>query len=157
MQLTYYNNTTDKRYLNKTITQITLAEHANPVNIKMLESCSIAKPIFKMKDVDVYMTANYCFVDSLHRYYFIDDIVLENGYAYLHCTCDVLMTYKESLHDLEVLVDRNQWDYNLYQVDDKLTLNNFMSQKRIEFPDGFDAETQQFLLCVIGNTTDEEG
>lgn len=155
MNLTYYNNVTDERYIVKKITQISLAEHANPVEIKMIDNSSIVKPTFKMRDVDVYMTANYCYVDDLHRYYYIDNITVSKGFAFLECTEDVLMTYKESLHDLEVLVDRNQWDYNLYQVDDKLTLNNYMSQKRIEFPDGFNSETQQFLLCVIGNTTDE--
>lgn len=153
MQLTYYNNKSDRRWLSKDLETLSLEGHANPVNIKMLESSSIVKPVFKMKDVDLYATANYCWVDTLHRYYFIDDVILAEGYAYLHCSIDVLMTYREQLHDIKVLVDRNQWDYNLYQVDDKLALNNFSSQKRVEFPDGFNSEVQAFLLGVIGNTS----
>jgi hypothetical protein len=39
------------------------------------------------------------------------------------------MSYRQQLHDISVLVDRNQWDYNLYQVDDRLNLYNFTSQK----------------------------
>ena len=152
MQLTYYNNKTDKRYLKKSLEQITLAEHANPVNIIMIDDSSITNPIFKLKDHDIYLTANYCYVDTLRRYYFIDDITLSQGYAYIKCTEDVLMTYAEQLHDVKVLVDRNQWDYNLYQVDDKLALNNFTSQKRVEFPDGFNKNVQAFVLGVIGNT-----
>ena len=152
MKLTYYNNKSDRRWLSKDLETLSLAGHANPVDIKMLESSSIVKPVFKMKDVDLYATANYCWVDTLHRYYFIDDIILSEGYAYLHCSIDTLMTYREQLHDIKVLVDRNQWDYNLYQVDDKLALNNFTSQKRIEFPDGFNKEVQAFVLGVIGNT-----
>ena len=152
MKLTYYNNKSDRRWLSKDLETLSLEGHANPVDIKMLESSSIVKPVFKMKDVDLYATANYAFVDTLHRYYFIDDIILSEGYAYLHCSIDALMTYREQLHDIKVLVDRNQWDYNLYQVDDKLALNNFTSQKRIEFPDGFNKEIQAFVLGVIGNT-----
>lgn len=156
MKLTYYNNKSDKRYMTKDITQITLAGHSNPVDIKMLESSSLVKPVFKMKDVDLYATANYCWVDDLHRYYYIDDIVLSEGYAYLHCSIDVLMSYKEQLKTIRVLVDRNQWDYNLYQVDDKLALNNYTSQKRVQFPDGFNENAQEFLLCVVGNTSGGE-
>lgn len=152
MKLTYYNNKSDRRWLSKDLETLSKEGHANPVDIKMLESSSIVKPVFKMKDVDLYATANYCWVDTLHRYYFIDDIILSEGYAYLHCSIDTLMTYREQLHDIKVLVDRNQWDYNLYQVDDKLALNNFTSQKRIEFPDGFNKNVQAFVLGVIGNT-----
>lgn len=152
MQLTYYNNNTDKRYIKKDLEQITLAEHANPVNIIMLDDSSIVNPIFKLKDHDIYLTANYCYVDTLRRYYFIDDITLSQGCGYIKCTEDVLTTYAEQLHDVKVLVDRNQWDYNLYQVDDKLALNNFTSQKRVEFPDGFNKNVQAFVLGVIGNT-----
>ena len=97
MQLTYYNNKSDKRYLSKTLEPITLAGHSNPVNISILDNCSVVNPTFKMVDKDIYLTANYCYVDTLRRYYYIDDIELSNGFAYLHCTVDVLMTYKEEI------------------------------------------------------------
>lgn len=152
MQLTYYNNKTDKRYMIKDIEMVTLEGHPNPVTIKLLEETSIARPVFKMRDKDLYMTANYCYVDSLHRYYYIQDRRVSEGYAYLECEVDAKMSFAQQLHDIDVLVDRNQWDYNLYQVDDKLALYNFRSQKRVEFPAGFDENAQEFVLGVIGNT-----
>ena len=155
MQLTYYNNKTDKRYLKKKLEQISLAGHANPVNIIMLDDTSITHPTFKLKDNDIYLTANYCYVDTLRRYYFIDDITLSQGFAYIRCTEDVLMTYAQQMHDVAVLVDRNQWDYNLYQKDDRVKCYNFTSEKRLEFPSGFEKNTQRFMLCVVGNTTKE--
>lgn len=155
MQLTYYNNKTDKRYLKKKLEQISLAGHANPVNIIMLDDTSITHPTFKLKDNDIYLTANYCYVDTLRRYYFIDDITLSQGFAYIRCTEDVLMTYAQQMHDVAVLVDRNQWDYNLYQKDDRVKCYNFTSEKRLEFPSGFEKNTQRFMLCVVGNTTEK--
>lgn len=157
MQLTYYNNKTDKRYLKKKLEQISLAGHANPVNIIMLDDTSITHPTFKLKDNDIYLTANYCYIDTLRRYYFIDDITLSQGYGYIRCTEDVLMTYAQQMHDVDVLVDRNQWDYNLYQKDDRVKCYNFTSEKRLEFPSGFEKNTQRFMLCVVGNTTETEG
>ena len=157
MNLTYYNNVTDERYLIKKITQISVAEHANPVEIKMIENTSIVKPTFKMRDVDVYMTANYCYVDDLHRYYYIDNITVSKGFAYLECTEDVLMSYAHEIPNLDVIVARNELNYNLYQSDDEMMINNYTSFQRIEFADGFDKNIQNFVMCVIGNTTDQEG
>lgn len=157
MQLTYYNNKTDKRYLKKNIELLSLQGHANPVNISLLENTSLARPTFKLADKDLYMTSNYCYVDDLHRYYYILDREVSNGYAYIKCECDTKMSFAEKLHDIDVLVDRNQWDYNLYQKDDDIDLYNFTSEKRIEFPSGFSKNTQRFMLCVVGNTTESEG
>ena len=157
MQLTYYNNKTDRRYMIKNIEMVTLEGHTNPVTIKLLEETSIAKPVFKMRDKDLYMTANYCYVDSLHRYYYILDRRVSEGYGYLECEVDAKMSFAQQLHDIDVLVDRNQWDYNLYQKDDKIELYNFTSEKRLEFPSGFDRNAQRFMLCVVGNTSETEG
>lgn len=153
MQLTYYNNKSDKRYLKKKLELLTLQGHANPVNITLLENTSLARPTFKLADKDLYMTANYCYVDDLHRYYHILDREVSNGFAYIKCECDVKMSFVDQFKNNSVVVSRNQWDYNLYQVDDRTKLYNFTSTKRIEFPSGFDKDTQQFILCVIGNTT----
>lgn len=154
MQLTYYNNKSDKRYLNKNIEQIALTGHSNPVNIVLVDDTDIVTPVFKMSDHDLYMTANYCYVDTLRRYYFIDDVTLSEGYAFLHCTCDVLMTYKEEIKQRRVVVKRQENNFNLYQVDDKITLLNYECVKTISFPTdkGFDASKQEFVLCTIGNT-----
>lgn len=148
MKLTYYNNTSDARYINKSIMQI----NQNPIHIEILENTSVAKPTFKMKDNDLYMTANYCWVDTLRRYYYIDNITLSNGYAYLECTCDVLMTYKGELAKRSPYVRRSENKYNLYQIDDKMKLYNYRAMQRVEFPGGFDKDVQEFVLCVIGNT-----
>lgn len=154
MQLTYYNNKSDKRYVNKTIEQISKEGHSNPVNIIILENASITNPVFKVKDHDIYMTANYCYIDDLRRYYFIDDIVLSNGYGYIHCTVDVLYTYREQLKKKACVIKRQEKKYNLYQVDDKVKLLSYDTLKLAEFPSGFDANKQEFLLCTIGNTND---
>lgn len=155
MQLTYYNNKSDSRYVDKDIEQITLADHANPVTIKLLESTDLAHPTFKMKDVDLYMTANYCYVDSLRRYYFINDISLENGYAYLKCTCDVLMTYKEQLRAQPAIVSRQEGIYDLYQNDAQWTISQRTAVRTVNFKggSGFDYDTQQFVLGIIGDNT----
>lgn len=156
MNLTYYNNKSDKRYVDKTIEQIALSEHANPVSVKLLESTSIAHPTFKMKDADLYMTANYCYVDDLHRYYFIDNITLSNGYAYLECTCDVLMTYKDQLRSRNAIVARQEEHWDLYQNDPKWKVSQRTAIRTVAFSGGdagFNYNNQQFILGIVGDAT----
>lgn len=154
MQLTYYNNRSDKRKLSKDITQIALQDHPNPVTISILDETSIVNPTFKMVDKDLYLTANYCYVDTLRRYYFINDIKLANGFAYLSCSVDVLMSYKEQLKATPAVIKRQESSYNTYIVDDKLCVLNYEGVRIVEFPQdkGFDENTQQFVMCCIGNT-----
>lgn len=154
MQLTYYNNKSDKRYVNKTLQRLTLEGHSNPVNIKLLDNVNLLNPTFKMSDKDLYMTANYCYVDDLHRYYFINKVTLSHGYALLECTCDVLMTYKEALKKRTCVIKRQEKDYNLYQVDDKTKVLNYETLLITNFPVGFNPNAQEFVLCVVGNTSD---
>lgn len=151
MQLTYYNNRSDKRYVTKDITQLSLQEHNNPVNVEILDSTSITHPIFKVKDYDLYMTANYCYVDSLRRYYFIDDITLENGYGLLKCTVDVLMTYAEQLKAQNVIVTRQEAHVDFYQNDERYRIEQRTAKRTIAFPNGFDFNTQEFILGVVGD------
>jgi hypothetical protein len=151
MQLTYYNNRSDERYVNKNITAITLQDHSNPVNIELLKDTDIVHPTFIMADKDLYMTANYCYVDSLHRYYYIRDIKVSKGYAYLQCECDVLMSYKEALKTIPAIISRNYGLYNLYQNDDRWKVYSYTAKRTIEFSGGFDYDTQQFILGVVGN------
>lgn len=157
MNLTYYNNKSDKRYVDKVIDQIALSEHANPVSVKLLESTSIAHPTFKMKDVDLYMTANYCYVDALHRYYFIDNITLSQGYAFLECTVDVLMSYKQELRKQNCIIKRQEHNYDMYQNDGELPVKQYPAKRCIgHFESPFNMERVSFVMGVVGATDTEE-
>lgn len=153
MQLTYYNNRSDKRYVTKDITQLSLQDHSNPVNVEILDSTSIIHPVFKVKDYDLYMTANYCYVDSLRRYYFIDDITLENGFGLLHCSVDVLMSYRDALLKQNVIVTRQEKHVDYYQNDEKYRVEQYTAKRTVAFSSGFDFNTQEFVLGIIGDNT----
>lgn len=153
MQLTYYNNKSDKRYVDKNIEQLVLQDHSNPVNVEIEDSTSIIHPVFKVKDYDLYMTANYCYVDSLRRYYFIDDITLENGYGLLKCTVDVLSTYKDALRAQNVIVTRQEKHVDFFQNDERYRVEQYTAKRTIAFPSGFNYGTQEFILGVVGDNT----
>jgi hypothetical protein len=157
MQLTYYNNKSDRRYVDKNIVQISLQDHNNPVDITLINPTNIINPVFKVKDADIYMTANYCYVNDLHRFYFIDDITLDNGYGFLHCSVDVLMTYKEGLRNLEAVVTRQEAHVDFYQNDERYRIEQRTAKRTIAFSggdaSGFDFNNQQFILGVVGDNS----
>lgn len=157
MQLTYYNNLTDKRYVDKNIIQLSLEGHSNPVNIKILDELNVTTPTFKMSDKDLYMTANYCYVDTLRRYYFIDDIELSKGYAYLHCTCDVLSSYKDALRDQNVIVKRQEFDFDLMQNDGEMPVKQYPAKRCIaQFKSPFAMTRNEFVIGVVGSVDSSE-
>lgn len=152
MQLTYYNNKSDKRYVDKNLASLSKAEHSNPVTIKLVENTSISKPTFKMVDKDLYMTANYCYVDTLHRYYFIDNITVSQGYAYLECTVDVLMTYKDALREQACIIRRQEHKYDMMQNDGNIPVKQYPAKRCIgHFTTPFDMNRVSFVMGVVGN------
>lgn len=156
MQLTYYNNKSDKRYVNKNIEAISLQDHDNPVTVALIDDCDIINPTFKVRDTDIYMTANYCYCDELRRYYFIDNITLSQGFAFLHCTVDVLMTYKEPLKASPCIVSRQEHkpNYDMYQNDGNLPIKQYPAKRCIgKFSTPFSMKTNQYVLGVVGSTS----
>jgi hypothetical protein len=157
MQLTYYNNKTDKRYVDKNLALLSLEGHSNPVNIKILDNMNLAHPTFKMSDKDLYMTANYCYVDDLHRYYFIDNITLSNGYAFLECTVDVLMSYKTALRKQNCIIKRQEHNYDMYQNDGEIPVKQYPAKRCIgHFESPFNMERVNFVMGVVGAIDTEE-
>ena len=157
MQLTYYNNLSDKRYVDKNLALLSLKGHSNPVNIKILDNMNLAHPTFKMSDKDLYMTANYCYVDDLHRYYFIDNITLSQGYAFLECTVDVLMSYKQELRKQNCIIKRQEHNYDMYQNDGELPVKQYPAKRCIgHFESPFNMERVSFVMGVVGATDKEE-
>lgn len=154
MNLTYYLNKSDRRYVNKTLQQISLQDHANPVTVELLEDTSIVNPTFKMRDVDLYMTSNYVYIDDLRRYYFIDDVRLSHGYAYLMCSVDVLESWKADLLDSGVILKRQQKIYDADQNDGELPIEQYPAKRCIgHFDSPFLMSRNTYVMGVVGNTS----
>lgn len=61
---------------------------------------------------DAVLRFNYAYIPEFHRYYFVIDIgVNVSGLYAVSMRCDPLMSFKDSLLDLNALVERNEFDY----------------------------------------------
>lgn len=104
-----------------------LTEQKRLSGVKLLNSESILSPLFRVKyDADIYKS-NYCKCVETGRYYFINDIVMDNGRALiLQTSADTLYTAKESIYNSPAWVSVSEYDTDAGQ---KMLNNNFPFQQ----------------------------
>lgn len=123
MKLEIYNNNSNNNVINKNITLV------NEIYFNFKSDNSILQPILILKN---YTGGNYCYIDDLKRYYFINDVRLLNGGLYeLHLNIDVLMTYKNEIMNNPITTSK------------VVKLNN-----EIDFTELYDFK--QYLLMIGG-------
>ena len=65
---------------------------------------------------------NYAYITEFKRYYYINDIVVENNRLFrLNMSVDVLMSFKDYYLELDALVSRNEYLYDDNIEDDKMS------------------------------------
>lgn len=89
------------------------------VNVKLKNNTSVESPVFFIDGVN--LSVNYCKWDN--NYYFITDIVLGNNNIYeLHCTIDVLASFKEYIQNTRAYIEYAS-SRNLNIPDNRIPLN----------------------------------
>jgi len=154
--VTFYKNKLDRRYLDKTA-GLSNASTANGVHF--LDDTELVNPVMKLSEFNEN-ACNYVHIPSLHRYYFVTDVTCSKGYYYVKLHVDVLMSFKDSIMNQEVILKRASQDgaYNLWQADDEFKLYEYTSVRYKEFKGGssFNPNVQNFVLCVMGSGDLEE-
>ena len=152
MHITLYNNSSDKRALNKNIS--TVAEFENA---KTVENFNISTPQFIVSyDVSLLTNVNYCYCLETNRFYYVTEIiVLTGGRVQLSCMCDVLMSYKNDINALTALCVRNETLFNHRIIDDNYPTTGDTNIRTIKF-DGTGLinpsdEIECYVLMVSGS------
>ena len=149
MTVILYKNTSDKRNLNKVITQIKSVSATSKGEINIISPTLILEYF----SIDF----NYCYISDFNRYYFVNSITLLSGKrVQINLSVDVLMTYKEEIKNLTVNVLRYEKSEPTFLTDSRIPLYSGTEQKVIEFPENiFNLEnpsenSKNFLLTVAG-------
>ena len=100
---------------------------------------------------------NYLYIQELSRYYYVVNITcVGNNLFELECRVDVLMSWKTAILAQNVIVSRNETDYQLYLDDTVLKVYNNPNITVYHFKDDQDNETgfssQHFVLALSGTT-----
>lgn len=148
MSITFYRNNSDNNVMDKNISEI------GSINGTFRENCSIIDPVFTIEDFGSFnpATANYCYISSFGRYYYINNIVVISNKIYeVHCHVDVLMSFKSGIRANSAVISRqeNKSNANLYLQDGAFKQLSNPNYNIIKFPNGFG--NQHFILVVAGS------
>lgn len=96
--------------------------------------------------------ANYMYIESLGRYYYIDDMVsVSYTLTEVHAHVDVLMSFKDYIISNGGIVKRSQNDWNLYLNDGSFKVYQYRTYSTYQFPNAFPADND-LVLAVAGRT-----
>ena len=164
MRFWLYQLNGDKRYLDKT-SFLTPLYNEGEVNEyfegAILDDTSVIEPTFKFSRHNYWKKCNYLFCQDTLRYYYVSDVTMSQGFVYVKCHVDVLMSFKDALANTKVISKRNTTKVNSYLDDDKFKSYAMTSVCNYPFMRGegthfFDMDNQQFILAVVGNADSSE-
>lgn len=147
MTLGLYENKSDERVLNKSISTVATYEGY------LRDESSITNPIVLIEgvfNIGNNSNANYMYLPDYRRYYYITDIIQKRAnLVEIHGRVDVLMSFKDEIKNCSGIVKKQANKWNLYLDDGTLKVyqNKILITK--EFPSGF--TTNNFILVTSGD------
>lgn len=146
MRIIFYTNNSDSNELNKNINLITeLNCNVNRDNLDIL-SPILFLSYFDIKELNI----NYCYIEELNRYYFINSYTIEkNNLIKLQLETDVLMTFKNDILLSSGIVKETKNNQNNFSS--QFELLDTKQQKILYFSDGNNKFTDDKLYLVGAN------
>lgn len=136
----YYNQSQENK-LNKVLTD------KGTRTILFLNGVDFLRPIITVKTLP--SDTNYCYIESLGRYYFIEEIRnLKNELFELSLKCDVLMTYKNDIEQSKAIIIESTNEINVNNVDYIAEKNTHVNEIELENPF---TESSDVLITIVGN------
>lgn len=149
MTVTFYQNKSDDRVVNKTISQ-----KLELTTVIIKDDTSMMNPVLIVHTDSKLYTCNYCYIASFGRYYYIDNITLASGQRLiLECREDVLMSNKTQLLKSRAFVQRSEKETaNMYINDQLFIAANKPIVDYVLFSDSKKFSTQKgnFSLAIAG-------
>ena len=112
MTITVYKISDDRRVVNKTI-----GTAVATLTAVFKNDADILYPVLEVAYNASVLTANYLYIDTLQRYYYIKNIKLDRQRLFLECEVDVLKSYYNEIKNLSCVVARQENNYNTYLND----------------------------------------
>lgn len=145
MRVILYDNGSSDEVLNKELTEIVSAD-TEPYN-----EVDIINPTFILSDMEIENIdrCNYCYVEELGRYYFCTPTLGNNGIYTLICNIDVLMSFKDEILSLNVIVDKNEYQINPYLNDGSYVTEEREKIEVLNYAYGFN-DSGSYILITAG-------
>nr|DAM58591.1 MAG TPA: hypothetical protein [Caudoviricetes sp.] len=112
---------------------------------------SALNPSIRIESADNISTYNYAYISEFGRYYYITDIVsVRTNCWVVSLRCDVLMSYKDEIQGLNVILDNTQETGLSNYLSSPNWVNLVKTKTDIKvFPSGL-SEQGEFILITAG-------
>lgn len=141
-----YKNLSENNVVDKNITQL-----GSDITGTLKDNCSIIDPIILIDGIpdENISHLNYVYIPSFNRYYFVNNIEVENTNLFrLHCHVDVLKTFASGIRSNSAVISRQENNYNLYLPDGAFKTYANPHYQIVKFPSGFSG--YHYVLTVAG-------
>ena len=155
MQGTLYVNSSDERYVNKSLSNI------GEYTIVFKSDENSIRPTLKISDSNIPERANYVYLSELNRYFYIRNKRYSKQCIYLECELDPLMSFRSQLGSMEAIISRNERLYNLYLSDEKMEIYNYPYYQTLNMTcvEGtpFNMARNEICLALVGAVESQGG
>lgn len=149
MNITMYKMTKDRLIINKDIennnTGVAMTAYARG-------EFDIENPIITVDSAASNITLyNYVYIEDYNRYYFVTrHKCVRTGIYELTCEEDYLYTWKNTIYNWTVELERGQYDYNLYFKDEAFMALEGHNLNVLEFPNALPNGKHNILIVNGG-------
>ena len=141
MQVIFYNYQDKKNSVNKNLTEVDRRD------IIFLNSQNVINPMLYISGL--VSNANYVYIQSLHRYYFIDDFFIDHNDSYIYnLSLDVLYTYKDKILNSYAKIINND---NMISASIDYTSAKQKQILEYQLNNPFDTHTDILVTSIHGN------
>lgn len=129
-QINLYSNKAETNRVDKTdyLTSI------STLNGTLRDECSTLRPSIVIQQTSL-PSFNYAYIPIFNRYYFLISVT-SVGYSLwrIELNCDILMSYKDGIKNLNAIIARQENDYNDWLIDNKLPANKDPFVQMVNIP-----------------------
>lgn len=136
----FYQNTSDNRYLSKSITQ-----KGTDVSCSFKENTTQEDPILIISPTNYQSSANYCYISDTGRYYYIVNVTFSQQRVFIHLRVDVLMSFGSGIKSSKCVAFRSSNRYNSYLADELYPRLQYNKPVTKAFPFSFSKK----LNCIL--------
>lgn len=151
MTITLYNNLSNKKTINKTITKI-----SDINNVRLKDNCSILNPVLQLTLSSDIISCNYVYIPDFSRYYFKGDIeYVTNDIINVPLSVDPLFSFASNVMNSKVTAIRSTNHYDRYLYDDRQAslLTTIKQTKTFSVtpfnPAGLTSQNKSFILHMV--------
>ena len=141
-----YNNTSANEVLKKDLTKIAEKQISqyDVMNVETPQLMCSGEGISNVKQI------NYVYIEELKRFYYCVPVLLSDSNYALNCEVDALSSFADEILNLQVIVDKNEYEVNPYIDDGSYIVEERQKIETLSFPLGFNDSGSHILITAGG-------